>query len=209
MFRKTLGLVFVAFAGLCSSSLLFAADVPGGFVNTGDILPTNTYELLISPAYTISPTAGAYLTSEIRYQPNEDFGAGFGFGAGEIGFHFGVHGTWYVSADSANSPAVGILGGLYFDRLNQENYFIVKAAPVISKTLKVAWGKITPYAAMHLTPSFRLGVASNEFAVKTSIGSEFINTNLNGVRLWTELGINIVNDVDEIVVGLSYPFTAL
>ena len=52
---------------------------------------------------------------------------------------------------------------------------------------------------MHLRLSFRFGVASNEFAVKTSIGSEFINTNLNGVRLWTELGINIVNDVDEIV----------
>ena len=55
MLAKALRLFF---AGLFFSSVLLAADVPGGLVNTGDVLPTNTYELLISPAYTLSPTAG-------------------------------------------------------------------------------------------------------------------------------------------------------
>ena len=63
------------------SATAFTADIPGGLARISEGLPNNTYEVALSPAYTLKP-GGAYLTSELRYQANEDFGAGFGFGAG-------------------------------------------------------------------------------------------------------------------------------
>lgn len=202
MIRRYLFTGFWFFSAIC-----FAGDVPEGLVRTGDILPSDTYEMVLSPSYMLSPD-GAYLSSEVRYQPNDDFGVGFGFGAGEIGFNFGVNGSWYILPDIAGQPALAIIGGLYFNRLDQANYFVFNVTPVVSKMVSVSWGKITPYAGLHLAPSFGLG-AGNEFSMRTSMGAEFNIQALDAVRLWTEFGISLVNGVNEIVLGVSYPFSAL
>lgn len=185
----------------------FAADEPGGLTRTAVSLPNNSYEMLLSPAYTIQP-GGAYLSSEFRLQPNEDLGLGFGFGSGQIGFNFGVNGTWYVAPDLSSQPAFAILGGLYFNRQNSLNYCVLKITPILSKTFKTEWGKVTPYGGIHLSPSFGIGTATNEFAIKTSTGVEFAVTDWSGLHLWTEFGLGIFNSAHEVVLGLSFPFSA-
>jgi len=162
---------------------------------------------VVSPAYVMSPS-GAYLNSEIRYQVNEDFGAGFGFGAGEVGYNFGANGTWYVFPDHESQPAVGILGGAYFNRLSLNNYFVVKLAPFASKTAKLPWGSVTPYAGGTLSPSFCLTNPANEISLKASAGMLFAIKSLNGIRFWTEVGLGIANSVHEVVLGLVYPFAS-
>jgi hypothetical protein len=205
MFRRA---TFFTFVALFCASAVWAADVPGGLVYDGDGLRSNSYELLLSPAYEIAP-GGAYLSSMLRYQANDDFGVGVGFGAGELGFNFGMNGIWYVLPDTPNQPAFAILGGMYVNRVSQANYFVVKAVPMVSKAMKVSWGKVTPYAGLHLVPSFRLGQAENDFSMKTTLGTKFAVKSWNGLELWSEVGIGLLHSPEEIVLGVSYPFNAI
>jgi hypothetical protein len=199
--------LFLSFM-LFFSVFSYAAELPGGLTRTSEAMANNTYEFVLGPGYSFSPN-GAYLSSEIRYQANEDFGAGFGFGAGESGFNFGLNGSWYVFPDLHNQPAFSVLGGIYFNRLDQANYFVVKVAPMVSKTFKMSWGKVTPYAGVHLAPSFRLSQPDNTVALKSTFGSEFAISDLSGVKLFTEFNLGISNSPHSISVALAYPFVAL
>jgi hypothetical protein len=201
--RYLLGLVSIAL-----SFSAFSADIPGGLARISEGLPNNTYEVALSPAYTLKP-GGAYLTSEFRYQANEDFGAGFGFGAGEVGFNFGANGTWYIAPDIDSQPAFSVLGGVYLNRVVESNYLALRVVPTISKMIPQDWGKVTPYASAQLTPSFRLGEPDNNFSIRSSVGTLFELKAMQGLRLFTELGLAVMNSNSEIVFGISYPFKAL
>lgn len=203
MFKRILFLAVMFFV-----TQSFAIDKPGGITRTAINLPTNSYEVVLAPAYTVSP-GGFYLSSEFRMQPSEDFGIGVAFGAGEIGFHTGANGMWYILPDTDGQPAFGLLGGLYISRLVSESYFLVKLAPIVSKSFKVGKDTFTPYASYQLVPSFKLGPAANEVSMKVTAGLETIIPSLSGIRLWTEFGVGIMNSAHEVVVGLSYPFAAL
>lgn len=186
-----------------------AKDIPGGLAKSAEAIQINTYELMLSPGVTLSPS-GTYLSAEVRYQPAEEFGAGFGFGTGEVGFNFGLNGTWYLLPDSGDQPAVSLMGGLYMNRIEEANYFAVRVTPTMSKTFGTTWGRVTPYTGLHLTPNFRLGSQpDNSLSVKASLGSEFVIKNWNDMRLIGELGLGISNSVSEIMLGIAYPFVAL
>jgi len=192
----------------CFAVVAGAAERPGGLSRTAASMATGQYEVLLSPAWTIAP-GGAYLTSEMRFQSNDDLGVGVGFGAGEIGFNVGVNAVWYVAPDMASQPAFAVLGGLYFNRFDLENYFVVKITPIVSKEFKTSFGKVSPYAGMHVTPSFRLGEALNQLSLKASTGLQFAVASMSGAHLWSEFGVGILNSNHEVVFGLSYPFTGL
>lgn len=198
-------LVLAAFSFV---SVARASDRPGGVTHTAANSAKGNYELLLTPAFTISP-GGAYLASEFRYQPSEELGLGVGYGAGEVGFNFGAHAVWYAVPDLESQPAFAILGGLYFNRLADRNYFLVRLTPLVSKTFAADFGKITPYAGMQFTPTFRLDQAENNFSMKASTGVEFNISALSGVKIWSEFGFGIVNSFHEVVVGLSYPFAGI
>lgn len=198
-----LGLLVVSCLVFLSATSL-AVDVPGGLIRTAEGTKAETYELVLSPVYVMSPS-GAYLSSELRYQANEDFAVGFGFGAGEVGFNFGINGTWHILPDLDRQPAFGVMGGLYFNRLKPDNFFVFKVAPVVSKTVKVDFGAIAPYAGLHISPSFRLSSPANELSLKTSLGCAFLIDALQGSRLWSEVDLGVVNSVHELVVGITYP----
>ena len=200
---------------LMSSRLLFAVDMPGGLMQISDTLKKELYEFVLSPGYVMSPT-GAYLSAGIRTQTNQDISAGLAMGAGEVGWHVGAHATWHILPDVDMQPAFGITGGLYLDRIETKgtlpvkaSYFVVKVTPMISKSVKMSWGTLTPYSGLNMAPSFRLGEAQNEFSVKGSFGMMTALKNLSGIRLWTEVGIAVSNSQHEVIFGLSYPFSAI
>ena len=182
-----------------------ANDIPGGTTRSAEKFKVGSYQIVVSPALTIAPE-GAYLTAELRHQTNEDMGVGFGFGAGQVGFNFGFNGIWHLLPDSGNQPAVALLGGLYLNRVSEWNYFSVKVSPMISKSYLMEWGRLTPYAALHLTPSFRLAQAANSLSMKSSMGTELNFNELKGVKFWMEMGVGLVNSAHEVVVGIAYPF---
>jgi len=193
------------FLALCLTSFsAYSAEVPGGLTRTAETVKTETAELLLSPSYVMSPT-GAYLSSEFRFQSNEDFAVGAGFGAGEVGFNVGGFATWYILPDLSSQPGFALLGGLYFNRLKPYSYFNLKLAPIVSKTVHMDWGTLTPYAGLHITPSFRLSTPANELSLKTSFGSAFAVKSLNGLRFWLEADLGLANSVHEVVIGLTYP----
>jgi hypothetical protein len=209
MGRFSISLIFISlFYFLMTNQVAEAADVPGGLIRNAEGMPSKTFEVVLSPGFIIDP-GGAYLGSEVRYQAGEDVGLAFGFGSGEIGFNFGANGTWYILPDIAGQPALSILGGLYFNRVVANNYFVLRFTPTISKSYKVDEAKLTPYAGVNLSPSFRLGSAQNEFSVKTSTGIEVAASALNGINLWAEVGIGIFQSYNELVFGLSYPFKSI
>lgn len=185
-----------------------AQDKPGGLTHTAANSPRDTYELLLTPAFTISP-GGAYLASEFRYQMSEDVAVGVGYGAGEIGFNFGGQIVWYVAPDLEGQPAFALLGGAYFNRVADQNFFLLRVAPTVSKGFKTDFGKVTPYAGLQFTPTFRLDQAKNSISMKASTGVEFTITDLSGVKIWSEFGLGMLNSFHEVVVGLSYPFQAI
>jgi hypothetical protein len=188
----------------------YGADVPGSYMRTANQLPVNSYEMMISPSYVMGSNGGAYLSAELRYQPYEAFAAGFGFGAGELGFNFGAHGVWNLLPHLQLVPRVAILGGAYFNRVAGANYFVVKMAPTVSHTFQADWGSITPYGAFALSPSFRLGqFASNQFSMKASLGSQFSPKGADGLQILTEISLGVLKSTYEIGVGISYPFAAL
>ena len=42
-------------AAFALSATLFSADIPGGLARISEGLPNNTYEVALSPAYTLKP----------------------------------------------------------------------------------------------------------------------------------------------------------
>ncbi|NDG28261.1 MAG: hypothetical protein EB120_13935, partial [Proteobacteria bacterium] len=182
----------------CLSTL--ASDIPGGMNRSAEVLPSNSYEMLLSPGFTLRP-AGAYLSSEVRYQANEETAAGFNFGAGEVGFNFGLNGTYYLLADDGKQPALSITGGLHFNRLLESNYFAVRVTPTVSKNFGMTWGRVSPYASVHLTPNFRLGAPENNLALKTSLGTEVLVKNWGDMRFVAEAGVGIANSVSEFMLA--------
>lgn len=199
-------LVLTLLSLFCLSSL--AADIPGGMNRSAEVLPSNSYEMLLSPGFTIEP-GGAYLSSEVRYQANEEMAAGMGFGAGEVGFNFGLTGTWYVLADDGRQPGFSVSGGLHFNRLLDSNYFAIRVSPTVSRNVMTSWGRLSPYASAHLTPNFRLGAADNSLALKTSLGTEFLVRPWGDMRLVVEAGLGVSDSVSEIMMAVAYPFVAL
>jgi len=195
-------------AFLVSSSVIWAAAVPGGTIRSAESMGLRTYELVLSPAITLAPS-GAYLSSELRYQPAEDIGAGLAFGAGQVGFNFGSYAVWHILPDLETQPAFSILGGLYFNRFELANYFVVKMAPTLSKTWRWDGGRVSPYVALPFSPSFRLGDPRNDLTMKVSVGTELVLSSLQGMRLWTEVGLGLMESAHEVVIAASYPFTAL
>lgn len=187
----------------------FAIDMPGGIVQVA--APSKElYEFVLTPSYVMAPN-GAYLSADMRANPNDDFGTGFSFGAGETGFHLGGHATWHAIPDTQSQPGLSVVGGLYVSthRPTNATYFVVKLAPVLSKTVQLNWGTMTPYTAVNIAPSFRLGLPQNEISVKGSFGVMSALKVLAGVKLWTEVDIALWNSVHEVVIGASYPFDAI
>jgi hypothetical protein len=199
-------IILTLLALFCLSSL--AGDIPGGMNRSAEVLPSNSFEMLLSPGFTLQPS-GAYLSSEVRYQANEEMAAGLGFGAGEVGFNFGLTGTWYILADNGTQPGVSLSGGLHFNRLTEANYFAVRISPTVSKNLAMSWGRISPYASAHLTPNFRLGLPDNSLAMKASVGTEFLVKPWGDMRLVAEAGLGVSNSVSEFMLAIAYPFVAL
>jgi hypothetical protein len=182
----------------------FGADKPGGVVQTAVNGTPNTYEFVMSPAYTMSP-GGAYLSTELRYTATEDYGAGLSFGAGEIGFNLGGTGAWYVTPETDAQPAIAVLGGAYFNRIQTSNYLLLRLAPTLSKSFKMSFGRISPYGSLEFAPSLGLGNAAGDFALKTSGGIEFTVNDWKNLKFWTEVAVGILNSPHAIVLGISYP----
>lgn len=190
------------------SYMAVAMDKPGGIARTAESQPVGTYEVLLSPAITLN-YAGAYLASELRYQPNDDVGVGLGFGAGQAGFHVGGQGVWYIAPDLETQPAFALVGGAYFSRFDQSDYFLVKFTPMVSKQINTSWALVTPYAGVTLSPIFRMASSQTLVGMKLSAGAETRLHNWKGIRLWAEMGVGVLNAVSEIVFGLSYPVSLM
>ena len=187
-----------------STISVFAVDPPGGLLRIAEGHKSNSYEVFISPSYVLSPS-GAYMTSEFRYQNSEDFGTGFSFGAGEVGYNFGANATWFISPDLPTQPGFSVTGGMYLNRLKGSSYFVTRITPTVSKRMPVVWGNLVPYTGLHLAPSFRLGDPANEFSAKWAVGNQFSVKSMNGMNFWTELDLALNNSVHELVFGVSYP----
>lgn len=190
----------------CGTTL--AADIPGGQVRDAEGLMPNTFEVMLSPEV-VFQNGGIYLNSELRYQANEDIGIGFGFGSGELGYNFGTYGVWYIIPDLQSQPAVAVLGGMYFNNQGSQDYFVLRFSPTVSKRFILSWGNISPYWAMQFSPAFSFGSVPNVFSIRTTMGSQVNIYALGGLRLWLELGLGIVNGINEFAVGISYPFSGL
>lgn len=186
-----------------------AADVPGAYMRTANQMAANTYEVMISPSYVLTDGGGAYMNAELRYQPYEAFGTAFGFGAGELGFNFGLQGIFHVAPQMKLVPRFAVVGGAYFNRVASANYFTIKLAPTISHTFILEWGDITPYGALVLSPSFRLSGAANQASLKTTLGAKAGIKGMDGLQLLGEFSIPISQSTGEISIGLTYPFAAL
>ncbi|MEZ4749686.1 MAG: hypothetical protein R3B54_03385 [Bdellovibrionota bacterium] len=204
MFHK----VFAFFIAAVVSVSGIAGDIPGGQVRDAEGLMPNTFEVMLSPEV-VFQNGGIYLNSELRYQASEDIGVGFGFGSGEMGYNFGGYGVWYIIPDLQSQPAVSILGGMYFNSLNVENFFVLRFSPTVSKRFVMGWGNLTPYWAMQFSPAFSFGASPNIFSIRTAMGSQINVHALGGLRLWLEFGLGIVNGINEFALGISYPFSGL
>jgi len=192
---------------LVGTTLSFGADVPNGLIRTGEAIATQTYEIVLAPQYTFSPK-GTHLAAELRYQPTEDMGVGFAFGSGELGFNLGVYGVWHVLPDVKKQPAFAIIGGLYLNRIEDDNFFVVRLIPTVSETFRTKWGIVTPYTGLQFAPSFRLNDPDNELSLRISMGTQIGLDSIPGLRFWFEIGLGVLNSVHQITLGLSYPLSA-
>jgi len=200
--------VFGLFLSFGFSSLSLAADTPSALMRVAESADVYSYEVLLTPQYLIDPD-GSYLSSELRYQLSEDWGAGVGFGSGQIGFNIGGHAVWYVTPDLKSQPAFSILGGFYFNRFADQSFLVMRVVPTISKTVGMSWGRVTPYAGLHFAPSFAFGDAKDVFSIRTTMGGQVDIHALGGLKMWGEFGLAIEESLHQIAFGLSFPFEGL
>lgn len=178
-------------------------DVPGGFLTNAEKRDLYAYEMVLSPTVMLSPS-GAYLTSQVRYQAFERLGTGFGFGAGELGFNFGGNAVYYLEIDK-DLPSIALLGGLYFNRVENNNYAVFRFVPTVSKEFGFSWGKVTPYGALQIAPAVGLGTAGT-FGMRADAGTKIAFQELPSLQFWAELGVGVTKSVSQIALGVSYPF---
>ncbi len=193
----------IALCLIVASVAASGRDVPGGYLTNAERRDLYAYEMVLSPTVMLSPS-GAYLSSQVRYQAFDRVGTGFGFGAGELGFNFGGNAIWYLELDK-DLPHLALLGGLYFNRVENSNYLVVRMVPTVSQEISFTWGKVTPYGALQVAPSIGLGTMGS-FGVRADAGTKFTFKELPSLQFWTELGVGVSRAASQVAVGISYPF---
>ena len=131
---------------------------------------------------------------------------GFGFGAGELGFNFGVNAVWHLIPAKDSDLEFAVIGGVYFNDFAENNYFVPRVVPTLSQTFFTTWGQVSPYVGVSMAPAFRLGPADSLFASRAAGGVQLVFRRMDGLRILTEMGLNLSNSNHQISVGISYPF---
>ena len=172
---------------------------------TGDVLRSGQYRTGLNTQFITSEFSGATANGHFDLGVREDGEARIVLGVGKVDFHAGALYKWVPFPDLEKQPAVGVMGGPVYGRVNSKGVLTLRAVPFVSETFEVEEaGILTPYGGLPLGLEFVEG--SSQVPVQVMAGCDWKPMKLDKVHFNGEVGINLSKSFNYIAVGVAVYF---
>lgn len=171
---------------------------------SGEILPSGTYQVGLEPQFLTNHSAGANLNVFFDTALSESWSTRVLLGAGAVDFNAFASAKWIPFPDVDNQPAMGLRFGAGIARDEDLNIVQVQVAPIASKKYDTEYGLTVPYIAV----PFTLIDNKNEKVVASNIafGAEYHHQEWNNVSFGGEIGLELSKSYSYISLFVSLPF---
>lgn len=171
-------------------------------LQTGEILPTQQYNVNLSTQFITDHDSGANFTGRVETGLNEEYGLGAHLGVGTTDFLVGTYVKWVPIPDYEDQPAMGLTAGINFARIDGFNELSVRTHPFISKMYATELGNFTPFASLPI--GIRSFNGETTFPIQFALGTEFEPHQLEHIRFMGEIGFNIHKAFTYIVLSATF-----
>lgn len=190
---------------LCSLMLLPSAQAAYlAVAESGEILPDGQYQFGLAPQILLNEGGGGTVSGFIDVPVNDSTSFRAQAGLGKVDFHAAGSIKYIPFPDFDNQPAMGIKGGLWYARWQEENWLTLQVAPLASRRLQTEHGVLIPYIALPINLVSRK--ERNFTGVQVAFGSEWKHPTWEHLLLTGELAISLNDSVSAMTIGLSFPF---
>jgi hypothetical protein len=166
----------------------------------GTVIPAGTYRGILE----LQGANGLNVVGRMDMGINESTGVRALLGTGAMALQWGLYYKWVPIPDYAKQPAIGLLGGFTFTRVENTSAVTLKVHPMFSKRLKSDIGDVIPYVSVPV--GIRVADGKTTVPVQLAIGAELQANSLNKFSLWIEGGANVSNAEGYISFAGSHAF---
>ncbi len=164
-------------------------------LDTGEILQPGHYDMSLEGEFVTNNGRGANLVGRFDAPLSEETQVRAMVGFGTTDFHFGALFKWIPVPDLKRQPAIGLIAGGIFARITDDRssntYLTFRLAPLISKTIAISGGELTPFASLPL--GIRTGASRVDGPVQFAVGTEYKTNHLENFKFRGELGFDLNN----------------
>jgi len=158
-------------------------------IDTGELLPSDTYRAIIETQFVTDPSNGVNFVGRFDGAIDDETGYRALLGFGETDFHFGGFVKWIPIPDLDNQPAIGVLAGVLYANDGSLDILSLRLHPLISKKFELEAGVLTPYA------SLPFGIQSIDgkttLPLQLAVGSEYKPKQFEKLYFGGELGFDL------------------
>lgn len=177
-------------------------------MDTGDIISTGKYRVVAGPEFILTGQDGVNFSARVDAGVSDSSNIRALVGGGEVDFYAGLFYKYIPIPDYENQPAIGIMGGLTYSRIEVRNKTMdattVQIQPIVSKKYDIDYGTITPYGSIPIGARFVDGDV--EFPVHLALGTEYKPEGFNTVSFITEFGLKMNKSFSYINLGVIFEF---
>ncbi len=180
-----------------------------GTMDTGDILPSGKYRVMLGPQFVLSgENDGVNVAARFDAGVSQSSNLRGVIGSGKTSFFSSLLYKWVPIPDFENQPAVGVMGGFTFfhqkwDKKEQDAMEI-KIHPIVSKQFETNVGVFTPYASLPVGITFVKGTSYHPLQLVG--GTEFKTFNWQNISFFAELGLKINDAYSYVELSMAYYF---
>lgn len=176
-------------------------------MSTGELVPEGEYKVNTELQFITNSeddSSGANIVARIDKGLSEESNLRAVVGVGEVDLHLEGYYKWVPIPDYENQPAIGVLVGGTFARLNGVSRLTARVAPIISKKFEMNFGELTPYGSLPI--GFGAIDGNNITPVQLVGGAELKPSGLQNISFMAELGVDINDAFTYFSVGASLSF---
>lgn len=185
---------------ICSSS----AHAYLSIAESGELVSPGKYQVGMEGQGLLNHGGGGNLNVFLDTGFNDEMSGRVSLGGGTTDFNAFASMKYMPFPDFANQPAMGVRMGVGLARYDEENLLQFQFAPLASKKYNTEYGLAIPYIAVPFT--YINADKENFFATNIVLGSEFISSEIPGVKFGGEFGLELNRSYTYFSLFATFPF---
>jgi hypothetical protein len=190
-----------------ATTLVFVSQPARAFfttLDTGEVIQPEHYRAMLMPQLIFDKIEGTNVLAAFDTGIAEDQQIRGFLGIGEIDFQVGANYKWVPFPDVEGQPAIGLIGGIQWMKIADDNLLSLRVGPLVSKKVETEVGDFTPYASLPIGLTDYKN--STYMPIQFAAGTEWRTLQFDQLTFMTELGLNITKAYSYLALGVLYYF---